>query len=238
VYFGTTSPTQIDRLIALFKDTFGFGFESMTAGRRAHQLAELHQRTRAVDDARPSNFVPGISPGDVAWVLDEASRDFLGNEFLLWLWFRCDAQDDTFKLNDDSETTVMLARTLTLECPRGQTGHETISHEGPATLPEARRAIQAGKLPRKAGLTLARHAVQYEFTVHAETLGIGSARLPPAQEEDARARLDERATQIRSLIETLDLLFDAFGRVRFSSEWNKELARMQKWLKQEERRAV
>ncbi len=221
--------------MTLFKDTFGSGFEPLTAGRRAFQLAELHQRAREVDDARPAHFVPGVSPGDVAWILDEASRDFVGNEFLLWLWYRADAHDDTFKLNDDSEATAMLARTLTLECPRAQTGHETISHEGPARLPEARRAIQAGKLPRKAGLTLVRHAVQYEFTVHAETLGIGSARLPPPQEEDARARLDERATQIRSLIETLDLLFDAFGRIRFTSDWNKELAKMQSWLKREER---
>lgn len=238
IYFGTTSLTQVDRLLTLFKNTFGCGFESVTAGRRAFQLAELHQRSRNVDDASPSAFVPGSSAKDVAWVLDETSRDFVGNEFLLWLWYQTDAEEDTFKLTDGSEATVMLARTLTLECPRGQTGYETISHEGPTRLPEARRAIQAGKLPRKAGITLVRHDVQYEFTLHAESLGIGSARLPPSEEEDERARLDDRANQIRGLIESFDLLFDAFGQVRFSSEWPKELAKMQKWLQREERRAV
>ncbi|MCE9533885.1 MAG: hypothetical protein K8T89_22570, partial [Planctomycetes bacterium] len=182
VYFGTTSVTQIDRLMSLFKNTFGFTFNSMTAGRRAFQLAELHQRSRQVDDASPSAFVPGVSPADVAWVLDETSRDFVGNEFLLWLWFHIDTVDDTIKLNDGSEVTVMLARTLTLECPSAQTGHETISHEAPTKLPEARRAIQAGKMPRKAGMTLVRHGVQYEFTLHAETLGVGSARLPAIEE--------------------------------------------------------
>jgi hypothetical protein len=85
-------------------------------------------------------------------------------------------------------------------------------------------------MPRKVGLTLVRHSVQYEFTLHAETLGIGSARLPPSEEENERARLDERAVQIRNLIETLDLLFDAFGQIRFSSDWSKELGKMQKWL--------
>jgi hypothetical protein len=237
VYFGTTSLTFIDRLLTLFNHTFGVGFEAISAGRRAFQLAELHQRSRNVDDASPSPFVPGSSATDVAWVLDEASRDFVGNEFLLWLWYRTDLEHDTFKLSDDSNATVMLARTLTLECPRGQTGHETISHEGPTALPEARRAIQAGKLPRKAGVTLARHGIQYEFTLHAESLGIGSARLPPSEETDDRARLDERANQLRSLIESLDLLFEAFGQIRFSSEWPKELAKMQKWLQREERRS-
>src|SRR5437868_8476420 len=115
---------------------------------------------------------------------------------------------DTIKLADNSEVTLMLARTLNLECPRGVTGHETITHEGPTRLPEARRAIQSGKLPRKVGLTMVRHEQQYELSVQAETLAISGAKLPALPEEvtDARAKLDERATQIRSLLETFDLL--------------------------------
>lgn len=235
VYFGATSATHVDRLMTLFKNTFNHGFDGLTAGRRAYLLAEAHQRTRGVDDASPSIFVPGSSSEDIAWILDEGNKDFVGNEFLLWLWFRTQTQDDTFKLSDDSEVTVMIARTLTLECPRGQTGYETISHEAPVKLPEAKRAIQSGKLPRKAGLTLVRHDVQYEFTLHAETLAVGSAKLPPSEEEDDRARLEERANRIRHLMETLDLLFEAFGQVRFTSAWNDELAKMQKWLKREEK---
>ena len=57
----------------------------------------------------------------MAWLPDEESRDFLGNEFLFWLWYTLDAESDTLVLADDSEVAVMLARTLTLECPRGQT---------------------------------------------------------------------------------------------------------------------
>jgi hypothetical protein len=100
------------------------------------------------------------------------------------------------------------------------------------------RAIQSGKLPRKVGLTVVRHDVQYEFTLHAETLAVGAAKIPPPEEEDDRARLEARAQQLRDLTETLDLLFDAFGRVRFSSDWPKELGKMQRWLSREERRAA
>ncbi|AMV28255.1 hypothetical protein VT84_27880 [Gemmata sp. SH-PL17] len=239
VLFGATSLTQVDRLCSLFEQTFGAELECVTAGRRAYHLAELNTRTRMVDDSSPSVFVPGSTPADVAWIADESSRDFLGNEFLLWLWYYTDVHSDTIKLADDSEVTLMIARTLNLECPRGQTGHETISHEGPSRLPEARRAIQSGKLPRKAGLTLVRHSDQYELTLHAETLGVGGAKLPPPDEgADARGKLDDRANQLRTLIETLDLLYDAFGQKRFSSEWAGELESMQKWLKREDRRAA
>jgi hypothetical protein len=232
---GTTAVTALDRLHGLLQQTFGHGFEMRTAGRQAFDLAEARGQTRGADDARPALFVPGVTPADLAWVPDEASRDFLGNEFLLWLWYQLDADSDTLALPDGSEVSVMLARSLVLECPRGQTGRQSITSEGPARLPEARRAIEAGKLPRKAGLTLVRHDRQYELTLQAETLAIGGARLPPPEEGEERARREERVTLLRHLLETLDLLYDAFGRVRLGEGWPKELARMQKWLKRDER---
>jgi hypothetical protein len=240
VLFGSASLTHVERLVSLFGQTFGHGLEAVTAGRRAYHLAELYRRTRGVDDASPSAFVPGVTPDDVAWIADEASRDFLGNEFLLWLWFHTEVESDAVKLADDSEATVMPARTLTLECPRGQTGHETISHDGPTRLPEAKRAVQSGKLPRKAGLTVVRHDRQYELTLHAETLAVTGAKLPPPSDDaaDPRARLEERADLVRSLVEALDLVYDAFGRVRFGPEWATVLPRMQRWLAREGRRAA
>src|SRR5207248_8303632 len=125
-----------------------------------------------------------------------------------------DSESDTVTLSDQSDATVMLARSLVLECPRGQTGRESITSEGPAKLPEALRAIQAGKLPRKAGLTLVRHDHQYELTLQAETLAITGAKLPPAEADDERAQREERVTQLRHLLATLGLLYDAFGHRR------------------------
>lgn len=240
VLFGATSVAQVDRLCLLFNQTFGRDLECVTSGRRAYLLAEANARTRQVDDSTASAFVPGVTPESMTWIADDSSRDFLGNEFLLWLWYHTDVVSDTIPLMDNSEVTVMLARTLTLECPRGSTGHETITSEGPSRLPEARRAIQSGKLPRKSGLTFVRHGEQYELALHAETLAVGSAKLPPVDEAitEPRAKQDERMTQIRSMLETLDLLYDAFVQRRLGKEWEGELAAIQKWLKREDRRAA
>ena len=129
----------------------------------------------------------------------------------------------------------MFARNLVLECPRGQTGKESITSDGPARLPEAKRAVQAGKLPRKAGLTLVRHDNQYELTFQAESLAVSGAKLPQPENLEDRARLEERVNQLRHLLETLDLLYDAFGNRRLGNGWPRELGKMQKWLQQEER---
>jgi hypothetical protein len=235
---GTTSVTALDRLHTLFEDTFGHGFEPLGAGPQAFRLSEPRQQTRGIDDATPAPFVPGSSPSEVAWLPDENSRDFLGNEYLLWLWYMLDSDSDTIRLSDGSEAAVMLTRTLLLECPRGQTGRQSITSDGPTRLPEARRAIQAGKLPRKVGLTVVRHDHQYELTLQAETLAVSGARLPAPEATEDRARLEERITQLRHLLETLDLLYDAFSAKRASDLWAKELPKMQKWLQREERGRV
>jgi hypothetical protein len=232
---GATSANVFDRLHTLFEHTFGQGFEPLTAGKQAFLLSQPRQQTRGVDDAQPSAFVPGVTPTQYSWDPDETSRDFLGNEFLLWLWFTLDADTDTITLADGSQLAVMLSKTLVLECPRALTGKETITSDGPTRLPEARRAIQSGKLPRKVGMILVRHDQQYELTFQGETMALSGARLPAPEATDDRARLEERVTQLRHLLETLDLLYDAFTQQRAGEGWPKELARIQKWLAWEER---
>jgi hypothetical protein len=227
---GTTSVTALDRLVTLFHQTFERKFDYLGAGRQAFNLAEVTNQTRNVDDAVPTVFVPGGQVSEVAWMPDENNRDFLGNEFLLWLWHYLENESDTLKLADDSEVALMISRSLSLECPRGQFGRESFSSDGPAKLPEAHRAIQAGKLPRKMGLTLVRHEAQYELTLQAESLAVSGAKLPAPEAEDEHARHEERITQVRHLLETLDLMYAAFIQRRLGEPWAKEANRIKKWL--------
>ncbi|MBI2807950.1 MAG: hypothetical protein HYX68_23445 [Planctomycetes bacterium] len=228
---GTTSGTAIDRLVTLMHQTFDRKLDLLGAGRQAFAHAEAGNLQRHVDDAKPTAFTPGGEVSELAWTPDENNRDFLGNEFLLWLWHYLENEADTVKLADDSEVAVMISRSLQLECPRGQTGRESISSDGPSKLPEAHRALQAGKLPRKMGLTLVRQDSQHELTLQAESLAISGAKLPPPEAEDERGRLEERVTQVRHLLETLDLLYAAYLNHRLGDAWGKEAARIKKWLR-------
>lgn len=98
---GTASANVIDRLHVLFRQTFDRNLDMLSAGWRAHGWAEFGVNTSAVDDAAPSIFVAGQRE-EVAWTPDEANRDFLGNEFILWLWHHVENESDTIKLGDDS----------------------------------------------------------------------------------------------------------------------------------------
>ncbi len=167
----------------------------------------------------------------MAWAGNDASsRDFWGNEFLIWLWHTLQNDGDTLTLPDGSEVAAMLAKTLTLDCPRGETGRDSLTDEAPTRLPEAFRALQSGKLPRKAGLILVRHGAQYELTLQAETLAVSGAHLPKAEGVSGHEAHAARIDSLRHLVETLDLLYDAYGRRRTGPEWSGELNRIRRWL--------
>lgn len=238
VWFGSTAAGAAERFHGLFRQTFDRQLEPVGAGRKAYLLAEARQQTRAVDDVAPSAFAVGATPTEIAWIPDLASGDFLGNEFLLWLWYLLESVSGEVTLADDSQATVMISRRLVLECPRGQTGRESISSDAPTRLPEAQRAIQAGKWPRQAGLMIVRHDRAYELTLHAESLGVTGAKLPAPEAEDSRGKLEERVELLRHLVETLDLLFDAFGQRRHGAGWTKELGAIQAWLRPRSREAL
>jgi hypothetical protein len=233
VYAGTTSAAVLDRLLSLFRETFGLSLEPITAGTLAQAQAEARGSGRMIDELGPALFLGEESDGlaALAWSDADPSRpDFFGNEFLLWLWHVLQHDGDTITLPDSSEVTAMLAKTLTLDCPRGETGRDSLVDIGPTRLPEAFRALQAGKLPRRAGLVIVRQGAQYELTLQAETLSVSGLALPKAEGVQGRQAHLVRIESLRHLVESLDLLYDAYGRRRIGPDWSGDLGRIRRWL--------
>ncbi len=236
LYVAATQPAVLERLHPLFKTTFNKRLEQMTAGYLGFLSAEEKGTTRKIDDLRPSQFVDipdGRQQPEVYWTSHDAgSRDYLGNEFLLWLWHTLNTESDTIALPDGTEVAVLIVKQLVLECPLAESGKEVITCDGPTQLPESRRAIQTGKLPRKAGLLLSRQGSQYELTLQAETFNISTATLPKIEADgNGRARVEERVEQIRHMSETVDLMFETFLTHRLSAAWQNTHKQMTAWLK-------
>jgi hypothetical protein len=230
-YFGGSSASAVELCKDLFASAFELELDRITSGKLAQAWAAERKQRRALEEVAPSVFHDVNPQAEILWWNGHSENyDYLGNEFLLWLWWRWETDSDTLALPDGSEVTGMLARTLSLECPRGESGKETISAESPVHLPEARQAIQTGKLPRKAGLTLVRHGEQYDLTLQAETFSVGGARIQTGEESEGRAAAEDRIDSVRNLSETLDLLFQAFCERRIGKRWSGELEQMRGWL--------
>ncbi len=235
IYLGGTSEKSNDLCLGLLNNAFGLEFSRVTSGKLALELAESEEQKSGIYGATPAAFLPDRGNSVVWWNGMNDNYDFLGNEFLLWLWWQMETNSDVFELSDETEVGGMFARSLSLDCPQGENGKESISSESPVALPESRLAIRMGKLPRKAGLTLVREGEQYELTLKAETLSISSARITQIGEDVQRRDVLDRIESIRQMSETIDMLFGVFCDSRLSKSWKSSLNSMTEWLHTEAR---
>jgi hypothetical protein len=232
VYFGSTSASACDRFANLFARTFPDQVDP-DAGPDAVTAASLAVSINpAAANEHLSPFLAGITPEDgPAWCPQEGVPQFLGNEFLLWLWYTADTETDTVRTPDGGEVTFMFQGGVKLEDPRGQTGTAVMNSEAGVRLPESRAAVRAGKLPRKAALSLVRHGEVYTGVLHAETLAMSSVRLPPWEGEgEQRVRDEERLKHVREVAGIVDQLFAAFLARRLSPAWAVEVTDIGRWL--------
>lgn len=227
----TASEKTCDYCLGLMERAFKLEFQKVTSGSLAVEWAEEADRNAEMFATTPTTFHQHANGGVVWWNGMSDNYDFLGNEFLLWLWWNWETNSNVVSLSDGSEVSGMFARSLSLDCPDGEHGKESISSNSPVALPEAALAVRMGKLPRKAGLTLVRNDEKYDFALQAETFALGSARITPADESASVSRdVEDRIQSVRELCETVDLLYGAFCEQRIGKSWNSELKKVSQWL--------
>ena len=235
---GTTSSAMLDRFEAMFSKTFGNDITQPDALAGACTLThagwlanQIGGRTTPVS-ASLSEFVKDITPDDgPCWAVSEGDLRFLGNEFAVWLWWNSDS-NDTLRVSDGSSVVVMFSGGMKLDCPRGQSGNDTLNHDGPTRMLEAKAALVTGKLPRKIGLTFVTKDEQYATHLQVENWQITSAKLPrtPADLKSKRDAVIHRLQACRDLFETLDQLYLAFLSDRLSAAWPEDLNRIRRWI--------
>ncbi|MCC6239569.1 MAG: hypothetical protein IT448_04640 [Phycisphaerales bacterium] len=230
------SGKTFEKLDELFERTFGLNLLPISSGSLALRLLEPKGHRRDYEDAKPTRFVispdgEGIYP-DYPWVLKGPEpKDFLGNEFLLWLWLQIDTNEGVVKINKTDPVELLIDKSLDLDCAFGQSGRDSLRGSGPTTMPEARHALRTGKVPRKCTLMLVLNRQQYELKLSAEDFAFASTRLPEVEDADSpRVLFEERITLLRDLLEGWDALFATFLKIRCSTDWEGQKATIRKWI--------
>lgn len=240
----------LEQLMEIFERTYGLTLMPLSAGTIALKILEPRGKRRDYEDFRPTRFVPGPEGEsqwpEYPWVLKGPEpKDFLGNEFLLWLWHEAEVKDGSIMTGGGGggagagEATVMIDRSLDLDCAYGASGKDSLRATGPTRMPEARDALRSGKLPRKAGFILDVNGVQFSFALNAETFAVGAAKLPDIEEaETPRVVFEERIALLRELARALDGMFETFLQYRASSAWEGQTASLRRWILQSSNKPV
>lgn len=229
--------SSLDKLHELFERTFELKLEPVSSGSAALSWCEEAQRRHEYEDTRPTRFVSGPEGErqvpEYPWTAKGPQpKDFLGNEFLLWLWHEAEARNGVITAAD-LEIALVIDKNLELDCAYGQTGKDGLRGEGPTQMPEALDGLRTGKVPRKMGLILDTAGRQFEMTFNGETLGVSGCKFPEVEEaEDARVLFEERIAMLRDLCKGIDALFGSFLKVRTSSAWESQTTSLRRWITQ------
>lgn len=235
VYLGGAASNVVDHFMLLFQQTFD---RSLTAGSSGELAARWAQRTgenAAYDQCRPACF---INPPDGAEIQDELlnpaegrSHDFLGTEWLTWLWYATQVESPDITTGQGHPVTVLFEKTMQMECAFKVTGNLGVTADNPIRLAESPVALATGKRPVKTGLQLAVQGDAFGLTVRGDAMNFSGVMLPPPEDtKSPRELFEERMDHLRHLIEAMDTLYVAFLKRRLTSKWSQTLTAMRNWI--------
>jgi hypothetical protein len=234
--YSTAAGANFEKLAEIFERTFKCELQPLSAGSLGQRLLVESGKRRDYEDLKPTRFAHGpegeSQHPDYPWVAKGPEpKNFLGNEFLLWLWHHADAKDGEVVTKHAGAVSLLFDRALDLDCTYGATGKDSLRGTGPTRMPEAKDALRTGKVPRKAFLTIHAQGNQFDFNFNPEQFLVASAKLPDIEDVDSpRALFEERISLLRDLAKTIDAMYQAFLVVRASSAWDGQSTTMRKWI--------
>jgi hypothetical protein len=245
-----TSDAKRKELAALLDAAFSVRLESRGAGAAAREELGRRGEETLVIDAVPEGVSPPPAGAEserpvVPWAFAGGDlADFLGNQFLLWLWWKSDVDEGLVDLDDGTTVDFRLEKTLDMECAWGVTGRQSLRGEAVTRLPEAAKALQGGKWPRKVGILLAAHGQEFRATLAGDRMSVSGLVVPePPESADAkgfspRQLLEERIDATLTFERIRRGLYAKFLAERFSRGWPSRHAAMRDWASRLLSRAV
>lgn len=160
--------------------------------------------------------------------------EFLGREFILWLWFRSEIKGGVFDLGEGDRAELWLAGKMTL-CSDTDRGTDTMTCSGSsAFMREARFALADRKTIKKAAVKLTFHNSEWAFVIDSEWMNFRSFKTPPViqnREEDPEGLFYEKVLLTEQAVKVMDRILGLFIKIRLSSDWEEEeLPAMKKWI--------
>jgi len=172
-------------------------------------------------------------------LLDKVRKtEFLGREFLLWLWFKSETEDGIFDLGDKGKAELWLDGKITLQS-ENERGVETITCTGEAlNMKEARFALAGEKEIRQATVKLAIGDNQWSFVLDSTWMNFRSFKTPRVindGKEDPDGLFYEKAFLIEEAISAMDRIYASFIGDRLSPDWLTETrSAIARWIRQGE----
>lgn len=164
---------------------------------------------------------------------------FLGEEFLTWLWFTIDKNQTLFKNFDPDFVALEVGNRVVFENRRKESVERiTIKGDG-ASLEEGILALKKGALVTEINIVYKSAELVWQFTLKGESLNISTLSIPQTgsaeSDEDIEGVVLEKIFLYDKALQLLEKLYSFFAKLRVSDTWHsQESSLIRKWIQSSE----
>jgi hypothetical protein len=164
------------------------------------------------------------------------NSQFIGREFLVWLWFKSDIQEGRFSLGEAGDAELWFDGRIVLQSDDDDGTEKVICLGENSHLREARFALTKYKTITEAMLKLIIGDNQWSFILDSTWMNFKSFKTPKVMqdtEEDPEGLFYEKLYLIDQALSAIDFIYSSFIKIRLSPGWATiELPALLNWIKE------
>jgi len=160
---------------------------------------------------------------------------FLGEEFLTWLWFVIENNQNFIKDIEPDFVALEVGNRVVFENRKKDAAERvTIKGDG-ASLEEGILALNKGSLVTELNVVYKAAELRWQFTLKGESLNISTLSIPSTgsveSDEDIEGIVLEKIYLYDKVLRLLEKLYAHFTKLRVSDNWHRsESSRIRKWI--------
>jgi hypothetical protein len=161
---------------------------------------------------------------------------FLGEEFLTWLWYVIEKDQNLIKNFDKDFIALEIGNRIVFENRRKESAERiTIKGDG-ASLEEGILTLKKGALVTELNVVFKSAELTWQFTLKGESLNVSSLNLPstgmPESDEYIEGVVLEKTFLYDKILKILEKIFIHFVKLRLSNRWqNKMVPKIRDWIR-------
>ena len=164
------------------------------------------------------------------------STEFIGREFLVWLWFKSETGEGSFPLGEAGSAEIWYDGRIVLQPDQDDRDEKVICLGDTSRSREARFALAERKAVTEAKIRLSIGDDEWSFILDATWLNFKSFKTPRVvqdDKEDPDGLFYEKFYLIEQALSALDAVFSSFIKLRLSADWEaRELPALLQWVRE------
>ncbi|MGD9136174.1 MAG: hypothetical protein PVH42_05410 [Desulfobacterales bacterium] len=161
---------------------------------------------------------------------------FLGEEFLTWLWYLIEKDQNLVKKFDKDFVGLEIGNRIVFENRKKESGERITIKGDDASLEEGILTLKKGGLVTELNLIYKSAELSWQFTLKGESLNLSSFNLPntgsPESDEDIEGFVLEKIFLYDKLLKILENIYIYFIDLRLSNKWkNNMVPKIRDWIK-------